>query len=206
MKFPLILVCLACISFVNVALGQKADTVIDHGIYKSYYSYRYKAPLYVTYTLFKGGGDCDRGSLDFKRCGVAGPADEDYAGKPYDKGHLANAEDFAGDCEKLKKTFCYDNCAPQTVKLNRGIWKSWETTLRALSQTKRIFIIAGNIYGSKTIGRGKVGVPAFCYKIVVEPETHKTLYCLLFENDTTPKMTQLSLAALKQRLGYELVP
>ena len=34
-----------------------ADTVIKTGIYTSYYSYTLKEPLYVTYSLTKGGSE-----------------------------------------------------------------------------------------------------------------------------------------------------
>jgi hypothetical protein len=38
----------------------KYDTVITTLAYKSYFSYEYKAPVMVSYKLFKGGGDCSR--------------------------------------------------------------------------------------------------------------------------------------------------
>ena len=40
--------------------AQKVDTTIDKKIYKSYYSFQYKAPLYIIYNLYKGGGDSKR--------------------------------------------------------------------------------------------------------------------------------------------------
>lgn len=186
----------------------KKDTIINMGIYKSYYSYALKEPLYVTYHLSKGGGDCDRDAehFSFKKCGINTATDEDYEGKGYDKGHLANAEDFAFDCAKVEQTFCYYNCLPQTVKLNRGIWKSWETKIRKLSQTQPLFIVAGGIYGKKTIGDNHIAVPKYCYKIVLNAQTKEILYCLLFPNNNSKKVTQLTLAQLKKKLGYELMP
>lgn len=186
--------------------AQKVDTLVSNPYYKSYYSYGYKVPLYVTYFLFKGGGTCSRTGMNFKSCGIKGPEDSDYAGSTYDKGHLANAEDFAADCEALKATFCYFNCAPQTTKLNRGIWKVWETKIRQMSQKKKLFVVAGNIFGNKKMGTGKVAVPSHCYKIVIDPATKKTLLCLLFENDADPVVTSISVSALKKILAYPLVP
>ena len=142
----------------------KTDTIINVGIYKSYFNYTLKEPLYVTYTLFKGGGDCSRAGLSFKKCGVNSASDEDYAGNSYDKGHRANAENFANNCEVDKKTFCYYNYVPQTIKLNRGIWKKWETTLREQSQNQALLIIAGSIFKNKTIGANKIWVPEQCIK------------------------------------------
>jgi endonuclease G len=164
--------------------AQHVDTVIKAGIYKSYYCYALKDPLYVTYTLYKGGGGCDRDEqgFSFKKCGVQTASDDDYSGSGYDKGHLANAEDFADDCDNEEKTFCYYNCVPQTIKLNRGIWKTWEEKTRVLSQTKKLFVIAGAIYGNKTIGPHDIGVPDYCYKIVLENKTKKNPFlCLVPE-------------------------
>ncbi|HKC36885.1 MAG TPA: hypothetical protein VKB95_12515, partial [Chitinophagaceae bacterium] len=42
--------------FVSFLSAQQVDTVIKTGIYKSYFCYSLKEPLYVTYTLYKGGG------------------------------------------------------------------------------------------------------------------------------------------------------
>lgn len=184
----------------------KTDTIINLGIYKSYFNYGLKQPLYVTYTLIKGGGECSRKGMDFRKCGVNTATDDDYANSNYDKGHLVNAEDFANDCENLKKTFCYYNCVPQTVQLNRGIWKTWETSLRKQSQNQSLFIIAGSIFTNKTIGGNSIGVPDQCYKIVYEFEPRKLLYCLLFPNDDSNKVTTITVAKLKKKLGYDLMP
>jgi endonuclease G, mitochondrial len=186
----------------------KADTIVNAGVYKSYFCYAIKEPLYVTYTLYKGGGDCDRKKegFNFKKCGIKSATADDYANSGYDKGHLVSAEDFAFDCQKEEMTFCYYNCLPQTVALNRGIWKTWEEKIRDGSQTRKLFIIAGGIYGSKIIGSNKIGVPDYCYKIVLDAKTKKTIWCLLFPNDDSKIVQEIPLEALKKKLGYGLTP
>ena len=54
------------------AVQVQTDTIIKNNIYKSYFCYALKEPLYVTYHLYKGGGDCDRNEqhFSFKRCDV----------------------------------------------------------------------------------------------------------------------------------------
>lgn len=203
---PILTLLLLCFAWSSNA--QKVDTLINMGIYKSYFSYGVKQPLYVTYNLYKGGGDCDRKEehFSFKKCGVATASDADYKTlDKFDKGHFANAEDFASDCEKEEKTFCYYNCVPQTVKLNRGIWKKWEENIRLQSQTQRLFVIAGAIYDKKIINSG-IAVPTYCYKIVVDTKTKKVLYCLIFPNDLSNAVKKISLAKLKKKLGYDLMP
>jgi endonuclease G len=183
-----------------ISKAQQVDTLIHMAAYKSYYSYQVKNPLYVTYTLSKGGGDCNRAKFSFKKCGIK-TADDD------DKGHLANAEDFAYNCSLDKETFCYYNCVPQTTKLNRGIWKTWETKVRKLSQSKPVFVIAGAIYTDQLLKEGHTVVkPDYCYKIIVDPPTGNILYCLLFPNDESGRVEALSLSALKAKLPYPLVP
>jgi len=187
----------------------KVDSVIDKGIYKSYFSFSLKNPLYVTYYLSKGGGPCKREEKHFsfvadgcKRCAKT----SDYTNSHYEKGHLANAEDFAFSCPKEELTFRYYNCVPQTFELNHGAWLQWEASIRELSQSKRLFIIAGSIFGTKSIGHSKVRVPTFCYKIVIDPKTRKTLKCLLFPNNTSGSVREIPLNELRKKLGYPLLP
>lgn len=191
----------------NIFSQVTVDTLIDKGIYQSFFSYTLKEPLYVTYVLSKGGGDCNRNGMSFKSGGVPNTArDADYAHSGFDKGHLANAEDFAFDCTKDELTFRYYNCVPQTVRLNRGIWKTWEGTVRDESQTKKLFIIAGNIFKTKKIGAGKIGVPDQCYKIVFEFGTKKLLHCLIFKNDDSDTVDEIDLESLRKKLKYPLMP
>jgi endonuclease G, mitochondrial len=49
-------------------------------------------------------------------------------------------------------------------------------------------------------------VPDYCYKIVVDPPTGKILYSLWFRNDNSGSVEQITLADLKSRLSYPLVP
>ncbi|HMJ48092.1 MAG TPA: DNA/RNA non-specific endonuclease [Ferruginibacter sp.] len=197
------------ITFNGYAQLLKIDTVLDKRIYESYFNLKLKEPLYVTYTLFKGGGNCDREDEGFNFF-VDGfkmsATDQDYAGSGFDKGHLANAEDFAFECEYEELTFRYYNCVPQTVRMNRGIWKKWETDVRKLSQTKKILIVAGSIFGKKKLGDNKIGIPSHCYKIVIDPGTKKILHCLVFPNNNSNTFQVVTFTELKQRLGYRLIP
>jgi DNA/RNA endonuclease G (NUC1) len=184
---------------------ETVDTVVNMGNYSSYYSYTLKEPLYVSYMLKHGGGDCNRAHFRFKADSTLTATATDYAHSGYDEGHLANAEDFAYDCTLDKKTFSFYNCLPQTPRLNRGIWKVWETRIRDLSQTSTLYITAGGIFTDKLIKPGRhAAVPDYCYKVVIDSATRKTVYCLLFPNDTTDQVMPVSLEVLKNTLGYPL--
>ncbi|MEI6184377.1 MAG: DNA/RNA non-specific endonuclease [Bacteroidota bacterium] len=186
-----------------IVFCQKVDTVIKKEAYYSYYSYTVKNPLYVVYHLYQGGGDCSRKSMNF--VGDSGTAtNNDYKKQGYDKGHLANAEDFANDCEKEKSTFSYYNCQPQTPRLNRGIWKVWETKIRKESQLKHLEIICGGIFTNSTFIGDGVYVPTYCWKMVINEEDGTIEHCLLFPNDNSDSFQEISLPDLKEKLEYVL--
>ncbi|MDP4264831.1 MAG: DNA/RNA non-specific endonuclease [Bacteroidota bacterium] len=177
--------------------------IFDRGIYKSYFSILLKEPLYVVYELYEGGGDCDRSAFHFKPSNVSAK-DADYEGSGYDKGHLANAEDFAFDCKKDEETFEYINCLPQTPKLNRGKWKIWERIIRDESWLYHLLIVCGGIFEGRTIGDG-VAVPSYCWKIVYnEDDDYAILHCFICPNDNSNTCEEITLYQLERKLGYEL--
>lgn len=184
--------------------AQKVDTVINEGIYTSYYSYQLKEPLYVVYDLYKGGGDCSRTAFHFTTIGLPSEATQkDYKASGYDEGHLCNAKDFAGDCAKEQITFHFINCLPQTPRLNRGIWKHYETRIRILSQLKHLKVICGGIFDSTHfIGNG-VAVPTYCWKLVLTND-NEVVFCLLFPNDNSDTVQELSIDELKNKLDYDI--
>jgi endonuclease G, mitochondrial len=182
-----------------------AQIKINKGIYKSNFSNELHQPRWVSYKLYQGGGDCGRGGMSFKcdEPSVECATDEDYAGSGYDKGHLANAEDFAFDCEKDELTFRYYNALPQTVNLNRGLWKRNETEIRKWSQTEKLYIICGGFFGSKKIG--SAAVPNYCWKVVQSVKTKEVLFCGWFKNAKKATLDTLTVAELEQKLNSRII-
>jgi len=182
--------------------GQAIDTVVNKEVYRSYYNFNLKSPLYVVYYLYRGGGECSRKKLRFVNENKTA-LNSDYVKSGYQRGHLVNAEDFAFDCEKERCTFSYYNCVPQHPKLNMGSWKSWENTIRKESQLDRLKIYTGGIYGQQKIGNG-VGVPDYCWKIVYNTRTKLITHALLFRNDLSQAVQRITILQLKQLLGYQV--
>lgn len=189
--------------FVLQASAQHEDTAITNEVYTSHFSYALHEPLYVVYKLYKGGGNCNRSQFRFTTGGLPYSAQSsDYAASGYDEGHLCNAEDEAFNCERDGLTFHFYNCVPQTRRLNRGIWKVWETTIRAESQKDSLLIICGSIFGKKRIGH--IYVPDKCWKVVYSLTTHQLLHCMLFPNDNSDTMETINIDALKRQVPYTI--
>lgn len=195
----LALACQACAAF---AQKTHIDTVIHMGTYDSYFSYELKNPVFVTYTLYKGGGDCDRSKFRFRATDFTA-TDKDYD-KRYDKGHLANAEDFAFNCKQDEATFWYFNCTPQTPNLNRGPWKKDETMIRELSQQAKLLVLCGSYFTNDYIGN-KVYIPKYCWKVVQNTATGQIVLCRYYTNTTQAEFKDVSVAELMKMTNVKLM-
>jgi endonuclease G len=182
-----------------------AQLIINKGIYKVNFSNAFHQPRYVSYTLHKGGGDCPRAGFSFKNDNdqAETATDNDYAASGYDKGHLANAEDFAFDCTKDELTFRYYNCLPQTPNLNRGLWKRNETDVREWSQKEKVYVICGGYFANKKMGNTRV--PSHCWKVVQSVKTKKVLFCGWFTNSSNAKLDTLTVGDLEKKLKARIV-
>jgi endonuclease G len=178
------------------------DTVINMGIYESYYSRKLKNPVFVKYYVYKGGGSCSRDGMSFKSTSfTANDADYD---KRYDKGHLANAEDFAFSCAKERATFWYYNCTPQTPNLNRGIWKKDETAVRELSRKAKMLVLCGSYFSNNYIGK-KVYIPKYCWKVVQNTVTGEIVLCAWYTNTTSAKRTDVTVAEMQRMTKVKII-
>lgn len=104
----------------------------------------------------------------------------DYVKSGYDQGHLAPDGDMSWDTQVEFESFLMSNMSPQLPNLNRGIWKSLESNVRAWAYGNghNYTVYAGNIYTagkSKTIGPDNVVVPDYLYKIVIDNTTKQVL-------------------------------
>jgi len=194
-----------CIVFVLNVCFVNAQIIINKGIYKTNFSNEYRVPKFVSYYLYKGGGDCDRSKFKFinDEPDLQTAIEKDYEGTIYDRGHLVNAEDFAFDCVKQELTFRYYNCLPQTANLNRGVWKMNETEIRKWSQKEKLYIICGGFFGSQK--SGNITVPSYCWKVVQSCVTKKVLYCGWFKNSTKATVEAITISELEKKLKSKII-
>ncbi len=199
-----ILLSFSLLSIIEVT-SQTCDTLIVNDAYTSCFSKTLHEPIYVSYKLYKGGGECSRKSMKFCMDDVKETAtSKDYSKSGYDKGHLANAADFSGDCVKEEKTFRFYNCVPQKPHLNRGIWKRYETEIRTLSQTDSLLIITGALFGNKKLPNSEVAIPDYCWKVVESLSTLQIYYSFIISNDDQCAYLQINVPELEHQLKYIL--
>lgn len=177
----------------------KINKILITSIYKSYFSYDTKTPLFVEYKLYKGGGNSSRKDLVFEKAGLKQSASEkDYKGSGYDIGHMCNAEDFAFDPIKEKETFRFYNALPQTERLNRGCWKKLETKIRKQSQNEELLIICGGFDFNKKMKT--VSIPDFCFKIIKDSKNNITSY--IATNDSSDIITEIDNDKLLNKISF----
>jgi endonuclease G len=178
-----------------------AQSIVRTPIYTVNFSNTLHEPLWVSYKLYRGGGDCSRAGFHFYNDidSLQTARNKDYARSGYDKGHLANAEDFASDCTKDELTFRYYNCLPQTPNLNRGVWKTNEEQVRGWSQSDSLLVVCGGTFGKKKIGR--IAVPDCCWKVVQSLSSRKVLFCGWFYNTSSATMEEVPFTELLKRTG-----
>lgn len=201
---------ISIVIFLLCSIAGKTQIIVNKGIYKVNFSNELHVPRWVSYTLYKGGGPCKRQDEGFDftndmpelKCAKK----SDYSGSGYERGHLANAEDFAFDCKKEELTFRYYNCIPQTTSANHATWLAKETEIREWSQNEKLFIICGGFYKSKKMGKNKnIAVPAWCWKVVQSCKTGKVLFCATWTNVEESKMTILTIKELEELLHSKII-
>lgn len=99
---------------------------------------------------------------------------QDYAGQPYDRGHMSAAAGNTQTDQIMSESFFLSNMVPQVPNNNRGIWRILEMQIRDQVKTtgQSLHVISGAIFapGHQTIGQG-VGVPTHLYKVIINRQT-----------------------------------
>jgi endonuclease G len=101
----------------------------------------------------------------------------DYSGSGFDRGHMCPHGDRTADLDMSYSTFVMTNIIPQAPNVNRKAWAQEEDYLRELVRRRhqRLYVVAGPVgqggRGSDGFGqttpRGRVVVPAACWKVAV---------------------------------------
>lgn len=107
---------------------------------------------------------------------------EDYAGYPYDRGHLSPGADNTQNAQVMSESFFLSNMVPQVPNHNRGIWRILEANVRNwVKEGKDIYVVSGTLYqqGYQSIGANRVGIPTAMWKVVVDRKAGKAIAFML---------------------------
>jgi len=159
--------------FLPASKGQ----LIHHHAYSLSYVEQYEQPEWVAYVLtkenlrkpnvprtnwFAPDPMVTTGSARFS----------DYKHSGYTKGHLAPAGDMAQDTMTMRESFYMSNMSPQLRAFNGGIWRELEENVRDWAYRRgQLYVVTGPVLGGKslkTIGRNKVAVPRYFYKVLLD--------------------------------------
>ncbi|MBI4722685.1 MAG: DNA/RNA non-specific endonuclease [Candidatus Stahlbacteria bacterium] len=151
------------------------DDIVKHTAYTLKYNEPYEQAEWVAYKLTaeRVKGIAKR-TDDFRSDPMVktGSAElSDYKNSGYDRGHLAPAGDMKWSETAMYESFYMSNMSPQMPGFNRGIWKKLEDQVRDWAvENEEIYIVTGPILeaGLSTIGKNKVGVPNYFYKVILD--------------------------------------
>jgi len=101
---------------------------------------------------------------------------KNYYPNGYEKGHLLPAADRRFSIDAFDETFYTSNVSPMDHYFNSGIWNQLEKQVRYWTKRYgKLYIVTGGILqpGLERIGRERVAVPDYFYKIVLDYKNPK---------------------------------
>ena len=129
------------------------------------------------------------------------PTPADYTNSGYDRGHMVPAAN-ADDPKEMSDTFFMTNMTPQLPSVNRVAWKNLEERIRSVPFK---WVVTGAHYSAtpKVIGKNKVPVPDFLYKVAFFESGNVAVYIV---DNLVPKsqVSTMKLEELEAKIGYKL--
>ena len=129
----------------------------------------------------------------------------DYRDSGFDRGHNVPAGDMTTE-KGMAQSFSMANMMPQARLNNQGVWaKRVEeaTRLYAKRSSGDIYVFTGSTGSLGSIGKGKVTVPAYLYKLIYDP-IKQSAWAYWVENTNEAQVRPLiSYAQLKERTGID---
>ncbi len=148
--------------------------IIKHNYYRLSYNQKHLQAEWVAYNLHPNhlsNNSFERPYFQIDEKVKGGSANwRNYRNSGFDRGHLCPAGDRRFSYEAYVETFLTSNASPQNPEFNSGVWNRLEMQIRQwVPKTGELFIVTGGVLkpGLNTIGRDKVSVPEYFYKIVV---------------------------------------
>lgn len=165
--------------------ARRAEQIISHTAFHISYNKEYKVPNWVFYELTREEtyGKLERSNnfLEDPAIRFADAAHlDDYRHSGWDRGHMAPSMDMNWDAEVLDECYLLSNMCPQGHDFNAGIWLDLEHQVRYWAKRdSAICVVCGPVLPKskdenyRTLGKGKVLIPEYFYKIVLAPFAKK---------------------------------
>lgn len=189
-------------------------TAICHQGYFTAYDSSLKIPRFVAWNLTADHArGCNGRSGKFARDPMAAGKDvppSAYSESGYDKGHLADANDFNYDPSLETQSFYMTNMTPQVPGLNRGPWKWVEQASRDWAVDENsVEIYAGTIVANddSKLSQYQVDVPRFFWKIIIDSSGKDSIAFIMpnakFSSKLVPS-TITSIHDIEEKTGFSI--
>uniref|UniRef100_UPI0040494557 DNA/RNA non-specific endonuclease n=1 Tax=Flavobacterium sp. TaxID=239 RepID=UPI0040494557 len=134
-----------------------------------------------------------------------------YKKTKYNKGHLCPAGDRKKSYALYKETFYTSNASPQLYDFNAGIWNRFEQKTRYwASKYNGVYVVTGGVLtkGLKTIGKEKVAVPDYFYKILLSKDGSRMIGFLVPHKDSDAPLSTFSVSVdtIEEVTGIDFFP
>ncbi|MCF6765174.1 DNA/RNA non-specific endonuclease [Thiotrichales bacterium 19S3-7] len=182
------------------------------------YNYETKQPRWVAYKLTNSSVSQHIKRHDHFQADPAVPIKyraelSDYHNNGYDRGHLAPYAAMSFSKESAEESFYLSNMSPQKAGLNRQGWEQLETDVRFWAGYKKeIYIYTGPIFkhvkSHKSIGKNKILVPEYFFKIIYAPKTNEAIAFVMPNAHVNKKDVakyRVSITNIEQRTGLQFL-
>ena len=189
------------------------NQIIYHENYTLSYNEKYEQSEWVAYSLNKENLKENQFKrpyfIEDDKVSTHSADWRNYRKSGYDKGHLCPAGDMKFSKKAYEDTFLTSNISPQKHDFNSGVWNRLEQKIRYWSEKYgEVYVISGGVLtsGLKTIGKEKVAVPNYFYKIIAmknngkvkviafllpHQDSNKPLYSFVTSVDEIERMTNI---------------
>ncbi|MCV9929384.1 DNA/RNA non-specific endonuclease [Flavobacterium sp. LS1R49] len=195
------------------------NQIVKHDYYTLSYNEKYEQAEWVAYELKK---DYVKNN-SFKRPYfitdpkvTTGSADwRNYKQSGYDKGHLCPAGDMEFTKSAYDDTFLTSNISPQIHDFNDGVWNRLEQKVRYWAvKYDGLYVVTGGVLtdSKKTIGKEKVLVPKYFYKVLLDQSNGNGEYkmiAFLVPNEKSDKPLYefvVSVDSIEKLTGIDFFP
>ena len=191
--------------------------LVTHYAYRLEYAEAHEQARWVAYLLTRdhASNDTVERKDHFRKdplVKTGSAATTDYK-SPYDRGHLAPANDMAWEFQAMDESFFMSNMSPQLDKFNRGAWKTMEARVHNWAiEYDSLYIITGPCLEgtlTQTIGKNNVTVPKYYYKVVLDLKRNQAIGIWMANEAVDSKNLKqyaTSVREIEQKTGIDFFP